>query len=155
MNPIGKEGAVRLADALRRNRALKMLDLANCHIGDDGAEALGLALRRNTVLEELRLSANGIGSRGAAALAGALRINPAAPHRLNLRLNTLDAHDGESLLSATRHAKGTPEGGPGLEQLQLEHCHVLPGVSELAPPLVNASLLAELQQVLSGEASTQ
>ena len=149
LNPIGPEGARALAHALRHNRALAVLDLADCAIGDAGAAALGAALRANTALRELRLQGNGIGPAGARALADALRINPAGLRSVNLRLNRLDAGAATYLMDALRHAKATPEAGPSLGALHLEHCHVLPGDGMEAPAPIDDALLGELAQLLT------
>lgn len=149
LNPIGPDGAKALASAIKHNPTLAHLDLADCGIGDEGAEALGNALRSNTALRTLRLQGNAIGAKGAAALAGAVQINPAGLRVLNLRLNQLDADAAAHLLEAVRHAKTTPEAGPGLHALDLEQCHVLPEMGRPPPPPVNASLLEELARVLA------
>ena len=69
---------------------------------------------------------------------------------LNLRLNALAADAAVDLLDAVRHAKSTPEAGPGLSALHVEHCHVLPGVGARAERPINASLLADIRQAVGG-----
>ena len=148
LNPIGPQGAQHLARALKQNSHLRELDLADCGIGDDGAEALGIMLRSNTVLRKLKLQGNRIGSRGAEAIAAALRINGAL-RELNLRGNNLDAPAGVTLLDAVRHTKSTPQAGPSLSALYLEHCYVLPTLEAPAPMAINATLLAEVARVVA------
>jgi hypothetical protein len=150
LNPIGPEGGRHLAAALKSTQTtLEFLDLSNCQIGDGGAIAIGAALRGNTALRELRLYGNGIGRAGAAALADAVRINPVALRVLNLRLNELDATAGEDLLHAVRHAKTTPEAGPGLERLHVEHNGVLAPLGAASPPEpITSGLLAEIESAL-------
>jgi len=53
---IGDEGTKALAEALKVNTTLKLLDLQVCGIGDDGAVALAEALRSNTSLTGLYLN---------------------------------------------------------------------------------------------------
>ena len=73
---IGDEGAKALAEALKVNATVKLLNLSDCGIGDDGAAALAEALRSNTSLTKLGLWVNeDIGDEGAKALAGALKVN--------------------------------------------------------------------------------
>ena len=150
LNPIGPQGAQHLARALKQNAHLRELDLADCGIGDDGAEALGIMLRSNTVLRKLKLQGNRIGSRGAEAIAAALRINGAL-RELNLRGNNLDAPAGVTLLDAVRHTKSTPQAGPSLSALYLEHCYVLPTLEAPAPMAINATLLAEVAKGGGGD----
>ena len=61
---IGDEGAKALAEALKVNATVEVLDLDGCGIGDDGAAAIAEALRSNTSLTVLYLSGNGIGEQG-------------------------------------------------------------------------------------------
>ena len=59
-------GAAALAQALRYNRTIRVLDLAGNLIGDDGISALCGALDpRNAALEELRVGKNEITASGA------------------------------------------------------------------------------------------
>ena len=54
-NRIGDDGASALGDALATSRSLLRLYLSWNRIGDAGAEALALGLRRNAALKELNL----------------------------------------------------------------------------------------------------
>ena len=56
-NSIGEAGATQLADALRTNTSVKTLGLSGCKIGEAGARQLADALRTNTSVEELDLFA--------------------------------------------------------------------------------------------------
>jgi hypothetical protein len=67
------DGAERLAAALTTNTAMTMLDLNEFNeIGDQGAIALGAALKLNRGLTSLFIANNGITEEGAAAIADAL-----------------------------------------------------------------------------------
>ncbi|CAF5161976.1 unnamed protein product, partial [Rotaria magnacalcarata] len=54
-NDIKDQGAKFLADALRNNKALIELSMADNHIGDEGAQVLRDALRNNTTIVKLQL----------------------------------------------------------------------------------------------------
>ena len=58
-----------IAEALRVNRTLTRLSLANNEIGPDGAHSIAYNLRDNHVLTHLSVVDNKIGDRGASALA--------------------------------------------------------------------------------------
>jgi ABC-type protease/lipase transport system fused ATPase/permease subunit len=65
----GDEEAKALAEALKTNKRLKILELMNNNIGDEGAKALAEALRENTTLKILELKFNyKIGPEGKTAL---------------------------------------------------------------------------------------
>ena len=64
-----------LADALKVNAVLKILNLYNNRIGPTGATALAEALKFSAVLNNLDLRLNSIGDTGAAALGEALKFN--------------------------------------------------------------------------------
>ena len=68
-NGINAEGGGTLADVLRVNTTLQMLNLNGNEIGEQGGQAFGSALEVNKTLSELHLSGNkicGIGCRGLA-----------------------------------------------------------------------------------------
>lgn len=73
--PIGDDGAVRIAAALKENDVITKLDLAQCGIGDKGAQAIADMLLVNKKITWIRLAANKIGSRGGTAIAEALEQN--------------------------------------------------------------------------------
>lgn len=79
-NPVGVEGARVLADLLRAQPALEVLDLTNTRLSDAGAEAIAQGLLGQvghaSGLEVLLLGGNGISVRGAEALADALAVHP-------------------------------------------------------------------------------
>mmetsp|Transcript_19987 Transcript_19987/g.64923 ORF Transcript_19987/g.64923 Transcript_19987/m.64923 type:complete len:261 (+) Transcript_19987:20-802(+) len=65
----GDDGAIGIAEALKKNRVLEALDLWECGISAAGARALATALRYNTVLRTLELRGNPMGDGGAQAFA--------------------------------------------------------------------------------------
>ena len=84
--PGSSPGVVQLAEALRGNETLTLLNLGHCIVGDDGAAALAAALRVNRTLLTLGLENCRIGSPGLRALLEAVRVN-----------STLQALDLQSL----------------------------------------------------------
>ena len=56
-NSIGEEGATKISEVLKMNKALKELFFAN-RIGDSGAEMISEALNVNTTLSLLDLCSN-------------------------------------------------------------------------------------------------
>eukprot|EP00746_Dinoflagellata_sp_MGD_P011161 gnl/MRDRNA2_/MRDRNA2_123336_c0_seq1.p1 gnl/MRDRNA2_/MRDRNA2_123336_c0~~gnl/MRDRNA2_/MRDRNA2_123336_c0_seq1.p1 ORF type:complete len:1073 (+),score=177.21 gnl/MRDRNA2_/MRDRNA2_123336_c0_seq1:183-3221(+) len=69
---MGPSGAVLIADALYKNRALLELNLRGQLIGQEGARALGGALQANVILKKLDLSCNSLGPGGMQELSEAL-----------------------------------------------------------------------------------
>ena len=78
-NEIGDDGAEALGKALRKNRGLRAIFVANNAISEDGGAEIAAALDPldggNDVLQSLDLGANELGVGGAKALAKALRRN--------------------------------------------------------------------------------
>ena len=74
-NSIGDQGATGLAEALKVNSTLTTLILNDNGIGHQGATGLAEALKGNLTLTVLCLSDNGIGDQGATGLAEALKVN--------------------------------------------------------------------------------
>ena len=72
---IGDDGAAALGECLKCNKTLTWLYLAFGGISDDGAAGLGKCLKYNTSLTMLTLDGNEIGDDGAAALAECLKYN--------------------------------------------------------------------------------
>merc|ERR1712137_321302 len=64
-----------LAEALKHNKTLTLLDLSRNEVGAQGAQALAESLKKNNTLEYLSLSSNRIGDQAAEALAAALKSN--------------------------------------------------------------------------------
>ena len=60
-NPLGAEGAEKIADGLRVNQSLTLLSLCNSNLGVQGAMKIAKALQSNTSLATLRLGDNKIG----------------------------------------------------------------------------------------------
>jgi Leucine Rich repeat len=75
-NPIGPDGATRLAKMLEVNISLKTLDVVNTGMGETGFEAIMHSLiEHNRSLEYLYLSGNGLDEQEAPRLAELLREN--------------------------------------------------------------------------------
>lgn len=74
-NHLGDDGAMVVAEAMKRNETPKTIHLDVNDIGDEGAKALARAIEVNTSVERLCLSGNRIGDEGAKALAAALPLN--------------------------------------------------------------------------------
>jgi hypothetical protein len=70
---ITDDGAKALADALKDNKQLQVLDVSHNKIGDIGAKALADALKDKNHLQVLRLNHNQIGDIGSKAFINALR----------------------------------------------------------------------------------
>ena len=116
-NPIGESGASALARALKKNRTLKCLVLADNSIEDSGALAFADALQTNSTLTQLGLSANGIGNLGIEAICKALQFNHVITH-LDLRNNTIGDSGAEALAGALQMP------ATQLSHLDLEGCEI-------------------------------
>mmetsp|Transcript_32153 Transcript_32153/g.68459 ORF Transcript_32153/g.68459 Transcript_32153/m.68459 type:complete len:437 (-) Transcript_32153:120-1430(-) len=88
-NQIGGEGAKLLARAVKANDALRQLHLNGNRIGDEGVESLADALMDNFTLQVMVMSDNGIANEGARSLAVALRVNRSL-QQLHLGGNDVD-----------------------------------------------------------------
>ncbi|KAF9570637.1 hypothetical protein EC968_001524 [Mortierella alpina] len=93
---VGINGAQALAEALKTNTTLTTLNLAHNSIGDSAARALAVALQTNSSLTILDLGHNSIGDSGAQALAEALQTNRGLM-TLVLRSNSIGEDGGLSL----------------------------------------------------------
>eukprot|EP01048_Picozoa_sp_COSAG05_P009761 COSAG05_NODE_821_length_7122_cov_142.066781_3_plen_600_part_00 len=74
-NAAGPDGTEALAEALRNNESLTVLDLSMNDIGDEGAWELADALEENTCLRSLKLDGNGITGAGIEFFPSTLRKN--------------------------------------------------------------------------------
>ena len=74
-NNIGDAGVVAFADALKTNTSITKIGLSSNTIGDSAAVALANTLKTNTSITEVNLGGNKIGDPGAVALADALKTN--------------------------------------------------------------------------------
>jgi Ran GTPase-activating protein (RanGAP) involved in mRNA processing and transport len=70
---LGDAGAKAVAETLRENKTLQIIDLSGNNIGPEGAKELAEALKVNGSLKEIYLRGNQIGDEGAKALAEAER----------------------------------------------------------------------------------
>lgn len=77
-NRLGQDGIHLIADSLRENKTLRVLDLARNRITDRGAFAIAEALKGNNVLQYLNLYGNDIGLEGEAALKEGWGAHPRA-----------------------------------------------------------------------------
>jgi len=102
-NPLGPEGAATIADMLRSNQRLRVLDLVNTDLHASGVQAIVDALcSDNHSLQSLYLSGNGLEAASAVDLARLLRD---APHikALYLSVNRLGDEGALVLADALRH----------------------------------------------------
>ena len=74
-NGIGAAGAQWIAEALKENKTVQTLNLGSHEIGAEGARAIAAALEENRTLKELNLRWTQIGDAGAGAIADALLKN--------------------------------------------------------------------------------
>lgn len=132
MNQLGDAGVAALAEMLRRNTSLTMLNVRRQFppLTDKSAASLADALLQNSTLEQLRLRKNRIGDAGASALASALRQRLARPGQCNqqrfeldLEENRISAAGGLSLLRALQSTGTTKrlQIGTGLQAEVLLH----------------------------------
>ena len=91
---LSAQGATGLAEALKVNSTLTVLNLADNGTGDQGATGLAEALKVNSTLTELNLEGSDTGDQGATSLAEALKVNSTLTV-LDLRVNNI----GEMVLS--------------------------------------------------------
>jgi Ran GTPase-activating protein (RanGAP) involved in mRNA processing and transport len=128
-------GGKGVAEAVRNNAALLILDIAGGWFGDDDAEALGHALAGNTSLTSLDLSDCSFGARGLKGIAEALKSSNTIKHIV--LLGTINFGDAGAdimadLLSSTS----------SLEHFWMTSCGIYaPGLTSIAKALkTNTSL---------------
>jgi len=128
MNQIGDAGVAALADMLRRNTSLTMLNIRRQipPLTDKSAASMADALLQNSTLEQLRLRKNRIGDAGASSLASALTkrlTRPGQRFELDLEENRIGPAGGLALLRALQSTGATrrPETGTGLQAEVLLH----------------------------------
>jgi Ran GTPase-activating protein (RanGAP) involved in mRNA processing and transport len=91
-NSITDQCMEEVAEALKVNRVLRLLDLSNNSIGDAGVTVMIDALQGNSSLEEIYLLGNKVTSVGLAYLAQALvKGNKLANFMIDLRENSVDS----------------------------------------------------------------
>lgn len=121
-NPIGPEGALRIAELLRSQPGLRVLDLTNTGLTDAGAVVIAEALREQAEgeagLECLLIGSNGVGLRGAEALADLLAVTS---HLRELTLSVSRLADA----GAKALARGLAQ-NRSLEALDLGSCAIGP-----------------------------
>ena len=103
-NKITREGATKIAVAIKVNKILQELDISGNNISDNGAAAISDALKSNNSLQILKMSYNNITSEGAKSIAEAIKVNTTL-HTLYLgQFNTNDAVSyNMSVLTAVYH----------------------------------------------------
>mmetsp|Transcript_38465 Transcript_38465/g.78838 ORF Transcript_38465/g.78838 Transcript_38465/m.78838 type:complete len:725 (+) Transcript_38465:213-2387(+) len=85
---IGDKGATALAEALKTNKVINVLNLSGNRVGNEGAEAMAKMLQRNKTLTKLNLNGNSIHKRGGVVLFGAIMGDSfAGPNKSLLELN--------------------------------------------------------------------
>jgi len=99
--PIGNNGAARVASSLENNQTLLSLSLERCEIGDEGAIRLAHAFERNNSLQEVSLIGNKIGDVGALRLMEVLEVNPTI-YEMDLGGNPIGPDVQEQLAAASR-----------------------------------------------------
>ena len=101
-NPVGNAGAAALADLLRRDTKLRVLDLVNTGIDASGLIEIVRALQtENRTLERLYLGGNAVDSAVATELARVLRTHPAL-RSLQLGVSPLGDDGAECLADGLR-----------------------------------------------------
>lgn len=88
-NNITDNGAIAISESLRENKNLYSLKIGRNDIGHGGAMAMAETLRHNQTLRTLWLDYNEVGDKGAVALADALRMNHGL-EALNLEMNKIE-----------------------------------------------------------------
>ena len=132
-------GAVALGEALRYNKALKTLILAQNAFTDLASQQLGDSLALNDTLTHLDLSYNAVPAKAAMVLANAFKTNFTLTH-LELAGNTLGKRGAESLLAAVRRGQTTDR----FLQVGFSNCDVdtpTPGLFDPIEPTGSYSLL--------------
>jgi len=99
-NPLRVDGARHLAQMLRVNNCLQVLDVSFCGLLDTGAEVLVHALGANRGLRHLYLDANGLSETAAGQLGGLLRAQGTGLETLSVGLNRLYDGGAEALAGA-------------------------------------------------------
>ena len=127
-----------LADALKRNTSLRVLELSACGIDDAGAHALAAALCENTTLQELNVGHNDFGDYG-------VRVIAKASSRLRvLKVDTSSVY-GQRGVSAIAELVVT---SPRLETLHLYvDSNTLATIAEALP---RSQRLAHLRMYIDG-----
>ena len=134
---IGDHGAIGLAGGLTENKSLALMNLSYNNIGARGAAGLADALTKNKSLTELNLSYNNIGADGAAGLADALTENKSLTV-LYLSNNNIGDHGVAALADALTENKS-------LTVLYLSDDNIGdPGAAALADTLRENKSLTEL-----------
>jgi hypothetical protein len=140
-NPVGPRGAVVLAELLRAQPDLQLLDLTNTGLTDAGVEPIVAALHEQVTqpcrLARLLIGGNGIGSKGAAQLGELLA---STPHLRELGLAVSRLGDAGALALARGLVRNR-----SLERLDLSSCAIGPeGLAAIVDALRMHPRLIEL-----------
>lgn len=101
---IGTSGAKDIANALKNNKTLKILELSANQICDDGAKDIANALKNNKTLKTLELNGNQISDEGAKYIAEFLKENSALT-KLGLGGNEIGYDGAKDIASALKNNK--------------------------------------------------
>ena len=102
---LGSYGAIGVAEAIIRNKNLRIVSLRSNMIDDEAARAFGAALPRLTIdLEMLDLSNNCITDAGGEHLAIGVSLNQSL-RKLNLKTNDLAQNSGRLFIQALEKNK--------------------------------------------------
>ncbi|WP_375333338.1 hypothetical protein [Candidatus Tisiphia endosymbiont of Xenochironomus xenolabis] len=128
-----------IAEALKNNKTLTILDLSSNFIGDEGAKAIAEALKKNKTLTSLNLSSNFIGAEGTKAIVEALLVYNSTLASLNLSLNNIK--DGAVELIAKML-----ESNRTLTNFDLSHNRItVEGIKAIVESLKNNKTLTNLE----------
>jgi Ran GTPase-activating protein (RanGAP) involved in mRNA processing and transport len=140
-NPVGPRGAATLAEMLRANPAVSLLDLTNSGLTDAGVEPIVATLHGQVTqprgLERLLIGGNGIGVHGATQLGELLAITPHL-RELGLAVSRLGDDGARALARGLVHNRS-------LERLDLASCAIGPeGLAAIVDALRMHPRLIEL-----------
>ena len=109
---VGDDGATAIAEGLKTNSALQVLQLERNDVGAAGATAIAEGLKTNSTLQTLNLGFNKVGAAGATAMAEGLKTNST--------LQTLNLHNNKvGDAGATAMAEGLKTNST-LQELNLQ-----------------------------------
>mmetsp|Transcript_572 Transcript_572/g.701 ORF Transcript_572/g.701 Transcript_572/m.701 type:complete len:394 (-) Transcript_572:3586-4767(-) len=103
----GGDGATALAEVLRRNNSIKVLDISNNRIEAEGIAKIDEALATNNTLEELGISDNSLGAEGVANMRNMI-VNNRSLKKIMLQYNNI-GEDGALSLATFLQANDSLE----------------------------------------------
>ncbi len=106
---VSDTGTFFIAQGLKQNSSLRVLDLLYCGISDEGVESLGEALVENHSLKKLRLGANNdISERGLSVLTECLKANRGLVELTLPGYYGYISAETQKTVNAVRRRNGTP-----------------------------------------------